>query len=107
MACSKSPMRVMWRPALISPFALNTNPGFRPEHVLTASIDLPPAEYREDASVVSFFNQLMERLQQSPGVIAAGGSTDLPLQGAWQRLFSPEGYQPRRRRRWPTFAIIP
>jgi predicted permease len=72
---------------------LSTNPGFRPEHVLTASIDLPPAEYREDARVVSFFKQLMEHLQQSPGVVAAGGSTDLPLQGTWTHLFSPEGDQ--------------
>ena len=74
---------------------VNTNPGFRPEHVLTASIDLPSAEYREDARVVSFFQQLMQRLQQSPGVIAAGGSTDLPLQGQWTHLFTAEGHQRR------------
>jgi len=74
---------------------LSTDPGFRPERVLTASIDLPPAEYRQEAKVAAFFKGLMERLQQSPGVLAAGGSTDLPLQGAWTRLFSPEGYQTR------------
>lgn len=74
---------------------VNTNPGFRPEHVLTASIDLPSAEYRDDAKVVSFFKQLMQRLQQSPGVIAAGGSTDLPLQGQWTHLFTAEGHQRR------------
>ncbi len=69
------------------------DPGFRPEHVVTASIDLPPTEYREDAKVVAFFKQLMDSISKSPGVIAAGGSPDLPLQGAWTHLFSPEGYQ--------------
>ena len=70
---------------------LDTNPGFRPEHVLTTSIDLPAAQYHEDAEIASFFKQLMERLQQSPGVVAAGGSTDLPLEGGWTHLFSLEG----------------
>ena len=71
---------------------LNTNPGFRPEHVLTTSIDLPVEQYR--GRFASFFQQLLERVQQSPGVISAGASTDLPLQGGWTHIFTLEGRPP-------------
>jgi len=73
---------------------LNTNPGFRPEHVLTASIDLPPTQYARDQQVVSFYKQLTGRLRQAPGILAVGGSTDLPLLGGWTHAFTPEGYAP-------------
>lgn len=73
---------------------LSTNPGFRPEHVLTASIDLPPDEYSQDEKVASFYKQLMEKLLQTPGIASAGGSTDLPLLGGWTHAFTVEGYQP-------------
>ncbi len=73
---------------------LSTNPGFRPEHVLTASIDLPPDEYSQDVRVASFYKQLMDKLRQTPGIAAAGGSTDLPLLGGWTHAFTVEGYRP-------------
>jgi putative ABC transport system permease protein len=73
---------------------VNTNPGFRPEHVLTASVDLPPDEYSRDEQVVSFYRQLTERLRQTPGILAVGGSTDLPLLGEWTHAFTPESYRP-------------
>jgi hypothetical protein len=76
---------------------LNTNPGFRPEHVLTVSVDLPPDEYSRDEQVVSFYQQLTERLRQTPGVLAVGGSTDLPLLAEWTHAFTPEGYHPPAR----------
>jgi predicted permease len=73
---------------------LNTNPGFRPEHVLTASLDLPPTGYSQDEQVVSFYKQLTDRLRQTPGIVAVGGSTDLPLLGGWTHAFTPEGHRP-------------
>jgi putative ABC transport system permease protein len=73
---------------------LNTNPGFRPEHVLTVSIDLPPAEYSRDQQVISFYKQLTDRLRQTPGIVGVGGSTDLPLLGGWTHAFVPEGHRP-------------
>jgi putative ABC transport system permease protein len=73
---------------------LNSNPGFRPEHVLTASADLPPAQYPGDEQTAAFYKQLMRRLQQNPEVVAAGGSTDLPLLGQWNHTFTLEGSQP-------------
>jgi predicted permease len=76
---------------------LDTNPGFRPEHVLTASVDLPPDEYSRDEQVASFYRQLTERLRETPGVLAVGGSTDLPLLAEWTHAFTPEGYHPPAR----------
>jgi len=73
---------------------LETDPGFQPEHVLTASLSLPEFQYKSDAQVRSFYQRLMERLRQLPGVQTAGGSTDLPLNAGWNHLFTPEGYQP-------------
>jgi putative ABC transport system permease protein len=37
---------------------------------------------------------LMEKLRQTPGIAAAGASTDLPLLGGWTHAFTVEGYQP-------------
>ncbi len=71
-----------------------TDPGFRPEHVLTASLSLPSAQYKQDQQVRSFYRELIQRLQGLPGATMAGASTDLPLEGGWTHLFAPEGYQP-------------
>lgn len=73
---------------------LDVNPGFRPHHVLAASVDLPPSEYSQDEQVISFYKRLVDRLRQTPGVVAVGGSTDLPLLGGWDHAFTPEGYRP-------------
>ena len=73
---------------------LATQPGFRPEHVLTASLSVPQVQYKQDQQIRSFYRELIARLQQLPGVKAIGASTDLPLEAGWEELFTPEGYQP-------------
>lgn len=75
---------------------LNTNPGFRPEHVLTASVDLPVTEYSQDERVNEFYWELMDRLRRLSGIVSAGGSTDLPLLGQWNHAFTVEGHQSSR-----------
>jgi len=60
---------------------LAVDPGFRAEQVLTMQVSLPGATYREDASRVRFFQQLVERVSSLPGVVAAGGVSFLPLDG--------------------------
>jgi len=75
---------------------LDTNPGFRPEHVLTASIDLPTTQYNSAEQVVAFYKQLIDRLRQMPGSVATGASSDLPLQGGWTHVFTLENGQPPR-----------
>ena len=73
---------------------VETDPGFRPEQVLTASLSLPGSQYKEEAQIKSFYQRLMQRLRQLPGTKAAGASTDLPLEAGWTHLFTVEGYQP-------------
>jgi putative ABC transport system permease protein len=57
------------------------NPGFRPEGILTASVDLPAAKYGNPEQSAAFYRLLEERLQSMPGVAAAGLSSVLPLSG--------------------------
>jgi putative ABC transport system permease protein len=67
-----------------------TDPGFRPQQVLTMSVSLAPSKYAQPEQVRAFFQRLLERLQSQPGVKAVGAGTDLPLEGSWLRAFSAE-----------------
>ena len=60
---------------------LNTDPGFRSDHLLTMMIGVP-ARYNTDEQRVAFYRQLFQRLEAVPGVIAVGGNTRLPFAGA-------------------------
>jgi predicted permease len=73
---------------------LETQPGFHPEDVLTASLSLREPHYKEDPDIQNFYERLLQRLQNLPGVQIAGASSDLPLQAGWNHLFTPEGFQP-------------
>ena len=52
------------------------NLGYKPEGVLTARVSLPRARYDKPAKVGAFYEQLTERLRNSPGVegVAAVGT---------------------------------
>jgi putative ABC transport system permease protein len=68
-------------------------PGFNSQHVLIASVALPGAKYK-DQQRPEFFRQLIERLANSPGVQAVGGSINLPLNASGYsigRAMIPEG----------------
>lgn len=68
-------------------------PGFNPHNVLIASVALPGAKYKEPQRP-EFFRQLIERLTNSPGVQAVGGSINLPLRASGYSIgrgFVPEG----------------
>jgi predicted permease len=54
------------------------DPGFRPDHVLVASYQLPPEQYSTNASVESFHQAVIEKLSSKPGIAAAGITTALP-----------------------------
>ncbi|MHB8410852.1 MAG: ADOP family duplicated permease [Candidatus Acidiferrales bacterium] len=66
---------------LIRSFAklLETNPGFRPDHVLTLNVPLPPQAYPKGAQIRDFYKQLLDRASNLPGVQSAALSNDLPL----------------------------
>ena len=56
----------------------DVNPGFRPDHLLTAQISLPPARYNDDQKIIAFHQDLLNRTKNLPGVQAAGMSMSLP-----------------------------
>ncbi len=60
---------------------LQANPGFRPEQTLTASISLPGASYKDSKYITLFYETLLEKLRNMPGVTAAAAGSDLPWTG--------------------------
>jgi predicted permease len=60
---------------------LQTDPGFRTQHVLTASVSLPLAQYKTGEAAARFSDQLVQNLNAIHGVEAAGAGTDLPWTG--------------------------
>jgi predicted permease len=56
----------------------NTSPGFNPQPLLSARISLPQAHYPDDHHIVTFYDQLLERVQNLPGVASAGITMSLP-----------------------------
>ena len=69
---------------------LASNPGFRPEHAVTASLQLPSGRYTDGRTVKSFYRQAVEALRAMPGVRAAGAGTDRPLHIQERRTFTPD-----------------
>jgi len=59
----------------------SVNPGFDPDHVLVAELVLPKTKYRDAGEQTLFFQQLIERIQTSPGIESVGGTSNLPLSG--------------------------
>lgn len=57
------------------------DPGFRPENVLTAQIELPPARYAEEQSRAAFWARLLEKARAIPGVTSAGLTSNVPFNG--------------------------
>jgi predicted permease len=67
--------------------------GFRPDHILSASYSLPQVQYSTQSAVDGFNHELLRRLEQLPGVTAAGITTFLPAAGNFSNsTFVVEGY---------------
>jgi len=75
---------------------LRLDPGFRQEHVLTASLSLPHATYSKEEQVGRFYDQLAANLNALPGVESAGVGTDIPWTGYDENAggFTIEGKKP-------------
>jgi len=75
---------------------LHLDPGFREDHVLTATLSLPLARYQSGAQTVQFYKRLTADLEQLPGVQSAGAGSDLPWTGYDENLggFTIEGKKP-------------
>jgi predicted permease len=75
---------------------LNLDAGFQKDHVLTATVSLPQAEYKSKAAAAHFYDRLMAGLASMPGVESAGGGSDLPWTGYDENAggFTIEGKKP-------------
>lgn len=57
------------------------DPGLDPQGVLSAQVDLPPAEYRDTDAIFRFTDRLLTEVRTQPGVADAGVVFPLPLSG--------------------------
>jgi predicted permease len=72
---------------------LETDPGFQPQHVLTASLSLPRHDYPTQQTVDEFYAELQRRVEAVPGVRTVGFSSNIPIVGQnGGRLITPEGH---------------
>jgi putative ABC transport system permease protein len=55
--------------------------GFQPDHLLTASITLDRARYKDAAQQTSFIRDITSRLRHIPGASAVAVASDLPATG--------------------------
>jgi len=60
---------------------LSIDQGFRGDNVLTASLNIPGAKYTDSKKRAEFYDRLLPRIQQLPGVQSAALISALPLQG--------------------------
>jgi predicted permease len=71
------------------------SPGFDPSSVITATVSLQDARYRDPAKVDRLFSDTLQRIRQVPGVQVAGVSLGLPytrlLNLGFKRLDSAAG----------------
>ena len=74
---------------------LRVDPGFRAEKVLTMRVTAPNGRYPDQASVAGFYEELLRRIRELPGVVSAGAARILPLASQMgDSGFRPLGYQP-------------
>ena len=58
----------------------NMNPGFDPNHVVTARFSLQDARYNTAAKMNRLFDQVTERMHQLPGIESAAAALSLPYE---------------------------
>jgi putative ABC transport system permease protein len=60
---------------------LSIEPGLRTNHVLSVRLTLSHSRYPSNAAQNAFFEQIAERVQNLPGIVAAGEISETPLKG--------------------------
>jgi putative ABC transport system permease protein len=61
---------------------LKSDPGFNPEGILTANLNLPTAKYKDEALRAAFYSDLVQRVKVLPGVQSAAAVNYIPLGGS-------------------------
>ena len=59
----------------------NVDPGFESENLLTLRLSLPESPYEDAEMVVGFYQELVDRVAEIPGVQMASTASKLPLRG--------------------------
>lgn len=63
------------------------DPGFNPQRVITARINLAEYRYRSSAERMQFYREVLRHVGALPGVRGAAVASSLPLSGAWRSAF--------------------
>lgn len=56
--------------------------GFKPDRVLTMRVSVPPVRHGTAASLSSFYDESVARLEAMPGAVRAGATTRVPAAGS-------------------------
>jgi predicted permease len=57
------------------------DPGFRADHILTFNLPVPEKRLTQPEQIVTYYRQLVEKVESLPGVVRAEAATGMPLQG--------------------------
>ncbi|MEP6692766.1 MAG: ABC transporter permease, partial [Gemmatimonadaceae bacterium] len=82
---------------LIKSFARlqSVDPGFNPRDVLTFNLSLPRTKYATDTAQRAFYDAVLPRIAQVPGVRNVGATSVMPFSNNWSTgSFNVEGYEP-------------
>jgi predicted permease len=62
---------------------IRVDPGFRTDHLLSLEITLPQPRYQDQTPATNhFYESLIDKLKQSPGIVSAGTTTALPFKAS-------------------------
>ena len=76
---------------------LETDVGFRTEHLLTMDVSLAGEKYASGENQAAFFAQVLQRLESLPSVLSVAATVDLPMTRNWTRNgFEIPGPHPRQ-----------
>ena len=82
--------------------------GFRPDHLLTARVILAGASWDSTEKRVAFYESVLGRLKQVPGITQAGLTLSLPIEGSnWGSVFLVRDKPVPPRAELPTSAFVP
>ena len=62
---------------------IRIDPGFRTDHLLSLEITLPQPRYQYGSpATIHFYERLIDKLQQSPGIVSAGTTITVPFRAS-------------------------
>ena len=71
---------------------MEVDPGFDSKNLLTLQMALPSSKYKEPSQMSAFHDELLQKLENIPGVQAASVISNLPMSGNnWSSTFNIEG----------------